>query len=214
MFRRTREKARMSGPAMRRWVHTVAGAFALAGLVAGVGARPAAAQSGFSVTPWGGAYIPTRNEFSALGRDIERDNSFVFGARLTGWGDSPVGIELAGGYSPARVTIGGETINEERDTQVFMAGLKVLFGLSPATSRVGVFLGAGPMLIRRGEDVTQEGESVTDFGGVVGLGFRIPFSEAVGLRLDAEDWFYGGDFDGDRSFQNDLVLSAGIAIGW
>ena len=213
MFGRTRENARMTGPATRRLVHMIAGAFALAGLMGVGAARPAAAQAGFSVTPWGGAYVPTRNNFESVDSDIERDNSFVFGARLTAWGDSPFGIELVGGYSPAQVTIQGETINEDRNTQVFMTGLKVMFGLSPATSRVGVYLGAGPALIRRGEDVTEEGASATDFGGVAGLGIRIPFSEAVGLRLDVEDFFYDGDFGGDR-FQNDLVLSAGLAIGW
>jgi hypothetical protein len=199
---------------MRRLVHTAAGIVAMVALVGTVGTRSAAAQGGFSVTPWGGAYVPTNNDLEGVGGDIARDNAFAFGARLTMWGDSPIGLELTGAYSPARVTIGDETINEERDTQVFMTGLKVMFGLSPETSRVGIFLGAGPALVRRGQDVTEEEESVTDFGGVAGLGLRIPFSEAVGLRLDVEDFFYGGDFDGDDSFQNDLVLSAGIAIGW
>ena len=213
MFGRTR-KARVAGAAMSRPVHIAAAVAAVAVLVGTVGTRSAAAQSGFSVTPWGGAYVPTNNDLEGVGGDIQRDNAFAFGARLTAWGDSPIGVEFTGAFSPARVTIGDETINEERDTQVFMAGLKVMFGLSPETSRVGIFLGAGPALVRRGQDVADEDESVTDFGGVAGLGFRIPFSEAVGLRLDVEDFFYGGDFDGDDSFQNDLVLSAGIAIGW
>ena len=32
--------------------------------------------------------------------------------------------------------------------------------------------------------------------------------------VETEDYFYGGNFDGSRRFQNDLVLSAGLAIGW
>jgi hypothetical protein len=79
---------------------------------------------------------------------------------------------------------------------------------------VGVFLSGGPSLIRRGKDVLQEDQSATDWGGVVGLGIRIPFSAAVGLRLETEDYFYGGNFSTGRAFQNDLVLSAGLAIGW
>ncbi|MGH7607155.1 MAG: hypothetical protein ACREME_07430, partial [Gemmatimonadales bacterium] len=110
--------------------------------------------------------------------------------------------------------IADATINEERDTEVFVGGLKLMVGLSPAESRFGVFLSGGPSIIRRGRDVENEDASVTDWGGVVGLGFRIPFSEAIGLRLEAEDYLYGGDFDGNRRFQNDLVLSAGLAIGW
>jgi len=49
---------------------------------------------------------------------------------------------------------------------------------------------------------------------VAGLGVRIPLSASVGLRLEGEDYFYGGNFDGSRRFQNDVVLSAGLALGW
>lgn len=188
--------------------------FALAALLGAVGIAPAAAQSGFSLTPWAGAYVPTRNSFSAVGQDIRRDNSFIAGARLTFWGKSPVGFELTGGFAPARVHVSGTTINGDRNTQVFLGGAKLMLGLSPATSRVGFFLSGGPSIIRRGRDVARESESATDWGGVLGLGVRIPFSASVGLRLEGEDYFYGGDFDGSRKFQNDLVLSAGLAIGW
>jgi hypothetical protein len=187
---------------------------ALVALIGAVGVAPAAAQGGFSVTPWAGAYVPTRNQFSTVAADISRDNSFIAGARLTFWGDSPVGFELTGGFAPAHVTVAGTTVNADRNTQVFVAGAKLMLGLSPATSRLGVFLSGGPSLIRVGHDVTRDNESRTDWGGVVGFGLRIPFSASVGMRLEAEDYFYGGDFDGSRKFQNDLVLSAGLALGW
>lgn len=198
---------------MVRGTRVLAGAFALVVSLGALSAAPAAAQSGFSFTPWGGAYVPTRNQFSTVGSDIRRDNSFIFGARITSWGNSPVGFELTGGFAPARVRVAGTTINEERNSQVFVGGLKLLLGLSPADSKFGIFLSGGPSLIRRGHNVGVENESVTDWGGVVGLGFRIPLGETVGLRLEAEDYFYGGNFDGSRKFQNDLVLSIGLALG-
>jgi hypothetical protein len=187
---------------------------ALVALFGAVGVLPAAAQGGFSVTPWAGAYVPTRNSFSAVGSDIRRDNSFIAGARLTFWGKSPVGFELTGGFAPARVRVAGTTVNEDRNSQVFVGGAKLMLGLSPASSRVGIFLSGGPSIIRVGHNVGRENESNTDWGGVAGLGLRIPFSASVGLRLEVEDYFYGGDFDGSRKFQNDLVLSAGLALGW
>lgn len=187
---------------------------ALVALLGAVGVAPAVAQGGFSVTPWAGAYVPTRNTFSSVGSDIKRDNSFIGGARLTFWGHSPVGFELTGGFAPARVRVSGTTVNGDRNTQVFVGAAKIMLGLSPATSRLGIFLSGGPSLIRIGHNVGRESQSSTDLGGVVGLGIRIPFSASVGLRLDTEDYFYGGDFDGSRKFQNDLVLSAGLAIGW
>ncbi|MFN2571075.1 MAG: outer membrane beta-barrel protein [Gemmatimonadales bacterium] len=192
------------------------GAFALVGLLGALNAAPAAAQGGFSVTPWAGAYIPTRNSFSSLGTDVRRDNSFIAGARLTFWGHSPVGLEFTGGFAPARVRVSGTgtTVNGDRNSQVFVGGAKLMLGLSPATSRVGIFLSGGPSIIRTGHNVGRESQSTTDWGGVAGLGIRIPFSASVGLRLETEDYFYGGNFDGSRKFQNDLVLSAGLALGW
>lgn len=199
---------------MVRGTRVFAGAFTLIGVIGALSAAPAAAQSGFSFTPWAGAYVPTRNTFETVGSDIRRDNSFIMGARITSWGRGAVGFELTGGFAPARVRVAGTTVNEERNTQVFVGGLKLLLGLSPQDSRFGIFLSGGPSLIRRGHNVGVEDESVTDWGGVLGLGFRIPFSRSVGLRLEVEDYFYGGNFDGSRKFQNDLVLSAGLAIGW
>jgi len=187
---------------------------ALVALLGAVGVTPAVAQGGFSVTPWAGAYVPTRNSFSTVGSDISRDNSFIAGARLTFWGKSPVGFELTGGFAPARITVAGTTVNSSRNSQVFVGGAKLMLGLSPATSRVGVFLSGGPSIIRIGHNVGRDSQSSTDWGGVAGLGLRIPFSASVGLRLEGEDYFYGGNFDGSRKFQNDLVLSAGLALGW
>lgn len=187
---------------------------ALVALIGAVGVAPAVAQGGFSVTPWAGAYVPTRNSFSTVSADIKRDNSFIAGARLTFWGKSPLGFELTGGFAPAHVSVAGTTVNADRNTQVFVGGAKLMLGLSPATSRVGFFLSGGPSLIRVGHNVGQESESRTDWGGVAGLGVRIPFSASVGMRLEVEDYFYGGNFDGSKKFQNDLVLSAGLALGW
>jgi Outer membrane protein beta-barrel domain len=168
---------------MARGTRVLAGAFAFL-VIGALSAAPAAAQSGFSVTPWAGAYIPTRNHFSTVGQDISRDNSFIGGARLTFWGKSPIGLEFTGGFAPARVHISGTTINGDRNTQVFVGGAKLMLGLSPASSRVGIFLSGGPAIIRRGNDVARESQSVTDWGGVAGLGVRIPFSASVGLRLE------------------------------
>ena len=58
---------------MVRGTRVLAGAFALVGVIGALSAAPAAAQSGFSFTPWAGAYVPTRNSFSTVGSDIRRD---------------------------------------------------------------------------------------------------------------------------------------------
>lgn len=192
-----------------RWAlaSSLAAGFALA-----PGVRPVAAQGSVGFTPWAGIYVPTRNSFSSVGNDIKRKNSFIGGARLTFWGKSPLGIELSAGYSPARIRVAGATVNADRNSKVFLAGLKLMAGVSPASSGVGIYLGAGPAVIRRGEDVLHTGTSQTDFGAVAGAGIRFPLAHAISVRFDAEDYLYGGDFDGSKSFQNDLALSAGLSF--
>lgn len=174
--------------------------------------RPVAAQGSLTLTPYAGAFVPTKNEFSSVGNDIKRNNSFIAGARLTFWGNSPLGLEFTGGYAPAKVEVAGATINEDRNTNVFVGSAKLMLGISPASSSLGLYVGGGPAVIRRGEDVTQESESQTDFGGVLGAGIRLPLGQAIGVRFDVEDYLYNGDFSGDDDFQNDLVLSAGLSF--
>ncbi len=201
---------------MKTTWRTWTGACALAGFALALGARPAHAQKyTMSITPWAGAYIPTSNTTTNLGTQISRDNSFITGLRLTGWGKSALGLELEGGYAPAHASVVGTTINSSRDTKVFVGDLKLMIGVGTASSAGGVFLQVGPALIRRGTDLTTTSASVTDWGGVAGLGFRVPFSRAVALRLDGEDVMYGGSFNGGpKTFQNDLVFGAGITVAF
>ena len=185
---------------------------AAAGLAAAAPA-PAAAQAGVDLTPWAGAYIPTRNEFSDLDEAVfDRDISVIGGARLTFWGTGILGFEATGGYSPA--SVGGETINE-RNTNLFAASGRLLLAISPITNPVGFYIGAGPALLTRGSSVFDEDASRTDFGGTAGIGFRFALGETgrTALRLDIEDYFYNGDFGGGDEFQNDIVASLGLSIG-
>lgn len=173
---------------------------------------PAVAQS---LTIWGGVYSPLGSDVNlgAVGGSVQRNNSFAGGLRLTGWGSNILGVEAVGGYSPASVNVAGGTINGQRNLNVFTGGLKLMLGVSPRISPLGIYVGAGPAVIRRGEDVTSQSNSNTAFGGVVGAGMRIPVSSSIGLRLDAEDYIYKGNIGGDNSTRNDLVLSTGLSLG-
>jgi Outer membrane protein beta-barrel domain len=199
----------MSTLKLRRMLPALLTAAGLAAAMPGA----AAAQAGVDLTPWAGAYIPTRNEFSDLDdAAFERDISVMGGARLTFWGTGILGFEATGGYAPARV--GGETINE-RNTNLFAASGRLLLALSPVTSPVGFYIGAGPALLTRGSSVFNEDASRTDFGGTAGIGLRFALGETgrTALRLDIEDYFYNGDFGGGDEFQNDIVASLGLSIG-
>jgi len=181
--------------------------------VASISATPAVAQGGVELTPWAGAYIPTSNSLGSLGQDISRDVSVVGGARLTFWGTGMLGFEATGGYAPAK--IGNETINETGNTELLLASGRLLLALSPVTNSVGFYLAGGPALLSRGSNPFDNNSSSTDFGGVVGLGFRFGGGEnrRVGFRIDLEDYLYNGDFGGGNDFQNDIVASLGVSIG-
>ena len=173
----------------------------------------AAAQAGVSLVPWVGAYIPTKNEISDIDNALSRDVSVIGGARLTFWGTGVLGFEATGGYAPAKIA--NETINETGNTDLLLASGRLLLALSPVTNSVGFYLAGGPALLSRGSNPFDNNTSSTDFGGVVGLGFRFGGGEdrRVGFRLDLEDYLYNGDFGGGNDFQNDIVASLGVSIG-
>jgi hypothetical protein len=176
-------------------------------------ATPAAAQGGVELTPWVGAYIPTSNSVGALDEDISRNTGAAGGVRLTFWGTGNLGFEATGGYAPAK--IGNETINQSGNTDLLLANARLLLALSPVTNSVGFYLAAGPALLSRGSDPFDNDASSTDFGGVLGLGFRFGGGDdnRIGFRIDLEDYLYNGDFGGGDDFQNDLVTSLGVSIG-
>ena len=163
--------------------------------------------------PWAGVYVPTRNNIHTLSNDVfTRDVSVIGGARLEFWGTGRLGFEAVGGYAPARVA--GATINQT-NTNLLAASGRLLLAIIPPTNSVGMYIGAGPALVTRGQDPFDNNKSNTDFGANVGLGFRFGsgHDSRVGLRLDFEDYMYNGDFGGgDTKFQHDLVGSLGLSI--
>jgi hypothetical protein len=192
--------------------YTVMPACLLAAALVTAVPQPVAAQGGVDLSPWAGAYIPTRNSVSDLDNALERDVSVIGGARLTFWGTGRFGFEATGGYAPAKIS--DETINETGNTDLLVANARLLFALSPITNSVGFYIAAGPALLTRGSNPFDDDRSKTDFGANVGIGTRFALSESgrTALRLDIEDYMYNGDFGGGDDFQNDLVASVGLSI--
>jgi len=197
---------------IRKLMGTLAGSVTALAVISAA-ATPAAAQGGVELTPWVGAYIPTSNSVGALDEDISRNTGAAGGVRLTFWGTGRLGFEATGGYAPAK--IGNETINQSGNTDLLLANARLLLALSPVTNSVGFYLAGGPALLSRGSNPFDNDASSTDFGGVLGLGFRFGGGDdnRIGFRLDLEDYLYNGDFGGGDDFQNDLVASLGMSIG-
>ncbi len=197
---------------IRKLMGTLAGSVTALAVIS-TAATPAAAQGGVELTPWVGAYIPTSNSVGALDEDISRNAGAAGGVRLTFWGTGRLGFEATGGYAPAK--IGNETINQSGNTDLLLANARLLLALSPVTNSVGFYLAGGPALLSRGSNPFDNDASSTDFGGVLGLGFRFGGGDdnRIGFRIDLEDYLYNGDFGGGDDFQNDLVASLGMSIG-
>ena len=194
---------------IRKLMGSVSG-LVTAAVVATAAAVPAAAQGGIELTPWVGAYIPTSNSIGALGEDLDKDVSWVGGARLTFWGSGSLGFEASGGYAPAK--IGDETING--NTDLLLASARLLLALSPVSNSGGFYVAGGPALLSRGSNPFDDDASSSDIGAAIGVGFRFGGGDdnRIGFRLDLEDYLYNGDFGGGDDFQNDLVASLGVSF--
>lgn len=196
-------------------VRVALGALALAALVA---TAPAAlrAQGSTRLGIYGGVFTPLGSDLDlgAVGGQVKRQNSLAVGARLTFWGPGILGVEAVGGYSPAKTKVAGGTVNSSRNLNLFVGGLKLLVGISPAMSPIGFQFSAGPAVIRRGHDVTSQDNSETKFGGVFGAGVRFPIGSAVSLTVDGEDYIYKSTIGTNEETRNDLILSAGLSFGF
>jgi hypothetical protein len=182
--------------------------------LAGVGPAHAFAQSRFSLGVYGGVYSPLGRDpnLGTVGSSVERNNSFAGGARLTWWGPHVLGLEAVAGMTPASVKVAGAPVNGTRDQDILTAGLKLMAGLSPSVSPAGFHAGIGPAFIRRGTDAFSESGSISRLGVVAGGGVRLPLASRLYLRLDAEDYIYGGTLGDDSRTWNDLILSTGLSL--
>lgn len=189
-------------------------------------------------TPYIGAYVPTADltKFTstdggeALIGKVKHDAGVALGGNLSYWFAERMGVEFGGAYawSHADVSSNLESFNDH--SYVLMGTAKMIFALLPPAGDVQLRFGVGPAIINRGgtayKDDEGEFRGLTNVGGAASLCTRIPLTSRLSLRLRAEDYIYqsrlkfrdatdpGFDPRFDRKLQNDLVLSAGLQIGF
>jgi hypothetical protein len=209
---------------MKRTVCCVALALVFAG------ATPAMAQlPRFEIAPYVGAYIPLTNllseeifleEFTA-----SQKTSLAVGGRVTAWLAGPLGLEgnFMYAFSDAESNDGTET--SDTSAYVYAADARLVFRIGVPVAPVSFHISGGIALIGRGGDAYEEvTQGKTDVGGVVGLGTRIKLPGMFAIRVDADGFVYQseltiddvdlGEFTFDKQWQADLVLSAGLVIGF
>jgi hypothetical protein len=148
---------------------------------------------------------------------IDQSNAFAFGGRVT----LPVGArfaiegEFAFALSGVRFTeqdIGtGVDGGVSQDGNIIHGSIRAV--VSPRRSNL--FLLAGPAIVKRGGDFWSDFDAgdITDFGGVVGFGFRANVTPRFRVNFIAESYLYSFDGGADESkFQADLLVSLGVPI--
>ena len=181
------------------------------------------AQQRTEITPFVASYYHLTHLASgttAAGNDfnIDQKNAVAFGGRIT----VPIGgrVAIQGEFTFATSGLAATEkngIGPGLDGGLSQNG-NIIFGslravLSPRRSNL--FLLAGPAIVKRGGDAWSgvKSSDITDFGGVVGFGFRANVTPRFRVNFTAESYLYSFDGGGtDSKFQSDLLVSLGIPI--
>lgn len=206
-----------------------------------VSAGPLAAQAtSIEFVPYGGAFLATGDLAGATFVDtvtseqtpitLRQKTRLQLGGRLVAWWSKAVGWEF--GFAYAQSTMEAKTedgvdrcgqAGRQCGANVWYASSKILLRFAPQTYRGWqVFGGAGLAVTGHVGEFWEEGEALTDLGGVFNVGGSLDLSRILAIRVDVEDYLYQfepklkddptvGSVETSK-LQNDLVISAGLVI--
>lgn len=177
-----------------------------------------AAQAKLEFTPFAGLYIPTANVIDQSGVTLKQKTTVAFGGRVAVWVSERIGVEGSFGFAPSGVKAETPLGSADTSASIVMASGRVLIGL-PSSGNTSYHLIVGGGIVSHGGAGYEGATGKTDIGGVVGAGARIKVGPSLRLRLDLEDNLFSAKFkepisglETDSKFQNDLVISLGLAI--
>jgi hypothetical protein len=195
-------------------------------------ALPAAAQAKLELTPYFGSYYA----LTSINDNLELDPTLEpftekqipgpsFGARLSYWISSSIGIEGAGAYTSS----GTRAVTSDPlcpgcattfDGGVTTGSVRMLY--RPARTNFHLLGGIG-MTKRTGDGWTGYNEGLTSFGGVLGFGARAAVTPKLSFDLKVEANLYsfkpedtdpsdGTNIPYEAKFQTDIIVAVGIPI--
>jgi hypothetical protein len=176
-----------------------------------------AQQSKVEISLFAGNHFATDNAARQLpDRPAQRRPSLASGARVTLWATDALNVEFTGGYSSARVLVTAASGSRfARSTDVLFGSAKLAYSLLPSTSSFGLLLSGGIATLRADKTVADASMSDSRFGGVGGLGLRVPIgSSKIAVRGDAEGFVYSADYGLGKKTAFDVMLTAGLVIGF
>lgn len=190
------------------------------GALALVAQPGSSAAQGVSITPFIGYYAPLSDVIDESGINLGAQSALAFGGRLTVQTPGPWAVEGSVAYASAGVESGGA----EEDGNIMVLSARALYRLASLGPMGSLHAGAGLAYVMRGGDFWDQFEDlgiegVNDFGGTLGLGAKFGLGPMMSIRVDLEDFIYSAKFNDDTDetegkLQNDLLLSAGLNIGF
>lgn len=166
---------------------------------------------------------------------MSETSAFGFGGRLTAWVGTRVALDLSigrwdaagtvsSGGLPCVVPFPGDSVcggigSPSGTADMTSGSLGVLFSFTPPGG-VGLFVLGGLSFVALGGSTYHSSSPVapsqTDWGPVLGVGVRVPFSPTLGLRLEVEDYLYRltdvGGAGSSSAGQHALVFSVGPSV--
>ncbi len=186
----------------------------------------------FTVSGFGGAYIPAGDLFDELSTEVAlrfgQETSFTLGGRFAVWPIPRLGIEAEGAFTGSDVEFRGAFFGEPPvDTTLsanaFYGSVNVIYALiRPPFEPLAIYVSGGIGLVARGGfffdeffqliiDPRFETET-TSVAGVAGFGIRYGISPLLNIRGDFKDYISSyRAFSGlDSKLQNDLLITVAL----
>jgi hypothetical protein len=196
------------------------------------------AQTQLEFAPYVGLYRPTRI-LASESDSVKQLKSTALGLRVTKWGPGRLGLEVSVGYAPSALwTSSNYSGTPVYPAHVLTVSAKALVRMPLPGLRGGLHVGTGLGAVGHGGWIAYPGwysGPRTFLGVIANLGGVIKLAAPVGVRFDVEDFMYSArlgpctrtgpgygsvcdvyqnraGISGGSRFQNDLVLSLGVAF--
>jgi hypothetical protein len=184
------------------------------------------AQVRFEFTPFVGLYLPTSNvidQFStacSCQLSVKQKTNFAVGGRVAAWVSDRLAVEGSFGYSGSGVTAKAAGFGSaDTSANIVTGSARLLVGLGPPALNTSFYLSGGLGLVAHGGDAYTGTSGTTRVGAVAGVGARFKVAPSLAVRAELEDYLFSAQFSAtsgggqtNSKFQNDLVLSLGLAI--
>ncbi len=181
-----------------------------------------ATKTGFSITPYLGVVIPTKDLLNYNSQTTKLPIGFVFGGRLGIGLGQRVGIDGDVGYSPGSLEVSSTGTAYNQDVKTLTGAGKLTFYLIPRTSPFWLGVSGGVGAVRHtfaagGAAATAGLKSGTNVGGIVGASAGIRLGRILAINFGAEDYLYNASFDATGGTtavqkQHDVRFTGGIRI--